>query len=224
PGGASMNVRLRKKFGPSRCAQGANIAEFAPAIIIFFLVILFPLIDLIGVATGYVTCYFATRQAASAAGVSTSFSGAKSSAISNLKKIQDDGFGKFARIDPIGGLSNTGGHIWLVRTGLTSMTTEFLGPDTKMSDGPDLLQYIYEYRVTTRQRVGPLVPLPIGLIADVPGLSSPFPVSITCCAQAEHPEGLANSDDPNPVMNLGPASGNGQAPQWSTVPSMPSPW
>jgi hypothetical protein len=204
--------------------RGANIAEFAPAIIVFFLVILFPLIDFIGVATGYATCYFATRQAASAAGIASTFTVAKNSAVANLQKIQQDGFGKFARIDPIGGLSNTGGHIWLVRTGLTSMKTEFLGPDAFMPDGPDLLQYIYEYRVTTRQRVGPLVPLPIGLIADVPGLSSPFLVSITCCAQAEHPEGLASVNQPNAIFDLGPASGNAKALQWSTQPSMPSPW
>lgn len=219
-----MNNCVSRQSRIHRRRRGANIAEFAPAIIIFFLVILFPLIDLIGVATGYATCYFATRQAASAAGISSSYYGARDSAVNNLKKIQDEGFGKFARIAPIGGLSNTGVHIWLVRTGLTNMKSEFLGPDKAMPDGPDLLQYIYEYRITTRQRVGPLVPLPIGLIADVPGLTSPFPVSITCCAQAEHPEGLADASGANSLTPVGPVSGAGQAPQWDNEPSMPSPW
>jgi len=168
-----------------------------------------------------------TRQAANAAGVSSSFDRAQKSTVVSLRKVFQGGFGKFIRIVPTGGIKNTGAHIWIVRTDINNGSTEYLGPDFTMPDGPDLLQYVYEYRVTTRQDVGPLVPLPIGLIADVPGLSSPCKFDITCCAQAEHPDGLsdfnritASSDYPADLDDL-PSL---MAGLWSPQPSMPSTW
>jgi hypothetical protein len=223
---------MRKSTRRNR--TGASLAEFGPALIIFFLVILFPLIDLVGLATGYVTCYLATRQAASAAGVSASFDRAQKSSISSLRKIYRAGFGKFARIVPTGGVANSGSHIWIVRTDINSISSgssEYLGPDEPMSETPDLMRYIYEYRVTTRQNVGPLVPIPIGLLADIPGLSSPFPVSITCCAQAEHPEGVADLNREVVSGLLDEADGLDALPSlasalsgWTSEPQMPGTW
>jgi len=57
--------RQRKQNG------GGQMAEFAPALFIFLLITLFPLINLIGYATGVGTVQLIARQTAQAAGSSS---------------------------------------------------------------------------------------------------------------------------------------------------------
>ena len=60
--------RSRNQYG-----GGATTAEFAPALLIFFLVILFPLINLIMFAAGVGTAYLAAKQAASRASTQSTY-------------------------------------------------------------------------------------------------------------------------------------------------------
>src|SRR5271170_7598244 len=54
-----------------RIARGGAIAEFGPALIIIFLVGLFPLLDLLGLALKYADCYFLYNAVAREASVAT---------------------------------------------------------------------------------------------------------------------------------------------------------
>jgi hypothetical protein len=54
-----------------RKAQGGAIAEFGPALMIIFLVGVFPLLDLLGLALKYADCYFLYNAVAREAGIAT---------------------------------------------------------------------------------------------------------------------------------------------------------
>lgn len=223
-----LSARTRK-----RNALGSSIAEFGPILFIFFLIILFPLIDLIAVAWGYCTCYMATTQAANRASSSNNVDRAQQAIIKVLRKAYQGGFGQFAVVDPVGGLGRSGAHMWVVRTPFAGGPAEYLGPDSSLdpTEVPDPARYVYEYQVTTKQKVGPFIMIPTNMLVDIPGLSSPFEITVTACSVVEHPEGLM---DPDRII-MEPSTEEADYPEpalavitpmssWRPEPDMPSQW
>jgi hypothetical protein len=183
---------IRKRGIRNQLGAGAASAEFAPALIIFFLVILFPLINLIMFATGYCTGYLCAKQCASRAATQNTFTEAANVVQSESATIVASGFGQFAKLAPVGGLGGSGINLSVVSVpyGGGTATTYPQNNPIPAPATPD--SNTYEYKVTATFNVGPfmnLSSLPFGL-GQVPGLGPPAQMTFTSTSSAEFPEGL----------------------------------
>lgn len=179
-------LQRRNQIGAS-----ATTAEFAPALIIFFLVILFPLINLIMVATGAGTAYLAAKQCASRAGTQATFTEARNVVVQESGIFVASGFGQFAKLAPIGGISGSGITLRVVSTpyGGGAPTVHPANSPLAAAATPDT--NTYEYRVDANFNIGPFMNLSsLPWIGGVPGLGPPMQMNFTATASTEFPEGL----------------------------------
>lgn len=181
-----------RSWSRNQYGGGATTAEFAPALLIFFLVILFPLINLIMFAAGVGTAYLAAKQAASRASTQSTFTEALNVVQQESAYFQSSGFGKFAKLSPIGGAGGSGIDLSVVATpyGGAGTATEYtVNTPIPVTADPDA--NTYEYKVRARFNVGPFMDLSsIPWIGSVPGLGPPAPMNFVATGSAEFPEGL----------------------------------
>ncbi len=173
------NVRRSTWLLRGEVGSGA-IAEFGPAMLIFVVIVLLPLIGMLTLADGVGTLYFATAQAARAAGPSNSSTEAVSNMRNMAKAIIGGPLGAFARIDPA---NESGMSIKILRLAVNGSTVEPFGPLLPLPSASwiDTGKYFYEYQVTaTGYTVSPLF---------WPGRAVPFTFTSSCTV--EHPEGLS---------------------------------
>jgi hypothetical protein len=180
-----------KKYKRNQIGSGAGAAEFAPALIIFFLVILFPLINLIMFTTGYATGYLCAKQCASRAGTQNTFTDAMGVVQQESATFQASGFGKFAKLVPIGGIAGSGIDLSVVSVpyGGGSATTHPKNTPMGTAATPDT--NTYEYKVEANFNMGPFMNLAtLPWVGDVPGVGKPARLTFTATSSAEFPEGL----------------------------------
>jgi len=176
---------LRRRSG------SASLAEFGPALFVFFLFILFPLIDLLGIATGFATVNFIAGQAASSASVSSDYDAALSSALSKTQALAGGGFGAFAKLVPNGGYNNSGLNLWVNRTNVQNGQADVCGPNKYCPTPVDSASYVYEYSAHVRFNVGPFINLSgMPWIGTIPGLGRPVSVLYVSQKNAEFPDGI----------------------------------
>lgn len=171
---------------------GAAIAEFGPALFVFFFIILFPLINMIALGTGAGTVYLISKQCASKAGQSTTFQNALESATNAALELESGGFGKFAGLVPVGGFNNSGMDLYITDTNISTNQSTRYGPNTPSvppPSNPD--EHLYSYDAVVTFDVGPMVNLhSVPWIGNVPGVGVPARMSYTASSNVEHPEGL----------------------------------
>src|SRR5579883_1061443 len=107
---------MSRRHCRNQIGAGAAAAEFAPALIIFFLVILFPLINLIMFACGAGTAYLCAKQCASRAGTQSTFTDALNVVQQESASFVASGFGQFAKMTPVGGIGGSGINLSVVST------------------------------------------------------------------------------------------------------------
>lgn len=177
--------RMRRPTG-----SGA-IAEFAPVLFIFFLVVLFPLINLIGFATSSATVLMITRQAASVAGSSTTWQEALNGMDQETKKLRNSGFGKFANITPLGGYNSCGADMYIATTNLSTGGTTYATKNSGLGGPADTQNNIYEYQIRTQFTINPWLNMSgMPFIGSVPIVGKPANCAYIANSNAEHPEGL----------------------------------
>lgn len=182
---------IRTRSGVRRSTGSGAIAEFAPVLFIFFLVILFPLINLIGFATSSATVYMITRQAASIAGSSTTWQDAVKGMEQETTKWKNSGFGAFANITPIGGSSGTGADLYIAATNLSSNVTTYSPANSGLGTPADNQNNIYEYQIRTKFQINPWLNMSgMPFIGSVPIVGKPAGCSYSANSNVEHPEGL----------------------------------
>ncbi len=179
-----------------RRKTGTAMAEFGPAMWIFFVLIVFPLIDLAsflaGVSSVMLVANMGARQAAPCGTYTDAVNSVKTT-YDNLKMFRD-----FAKMSPsVSGappLDNTGTNISCVVTETSSGKQQVYHKGDKVpNDSQSLADNIYQYQVTSSYNVSPLFNFNgIPVLGDVPGLGAPVPVEFTATAAVEHPEGLNN--------------------------------
>lgn len=146
-----------------RSKRGGTIADFAPAMFILFVIITFPLIDLLCVALVYnAASILNTNQAREAA--LEPFSEARDNPAGMVQKTlvdnwKNNGIGKFCKIQ-----------------GDPQTTVRY-----KTGSAGDKL-----VEVTTAVVVSPLVPVPF--FVGVPGLNAPVPLQFTTQRVVENPD------------------------------------
>lgn len=185
-----------------RRPKGYTAAEFAPALIIFLLVLLFPLINLIGLGMGYAVVYLTAKQCASSAGSSQTFNDALSSSETTARTIAANGFGQFAKVQPVGGFNGSGMDLYTVNTDLNTLVSNVQGPNTPYVGIVDADRNTYEYQTVVTYDVGPFLNLSsLPFVGGVPGVGSPARLSATAQSHVENLIGLNPGGGVNP--NLG---------------------
>lgn len=177
---------VRNQYG-----TGHSTAEFAPAMIVFFLVILFPLINLIMFAAGYGTGYLCAKQCASRAATQNTFSEALNVVQTESDTFVQSGFGQFAKLVKKNGYNNSGIDLSVVSVDINSGTVTDHPKNAPLVNAATPDSSTYEYKVEATYDVGPFMNLgTLPWIGGVPGLGSPATLTFTTTASAEFPEGL----------------------------------
>lgn len=187
----AMVPRVRMPQRRRNCRGSGAIAEFAPVLFIFFLVILFPLINLIGFATSSATVLMITRQSASVAGSSTTWQEALTSMEQETTKLRNSGFGKFANITPVGGYNGCGADMYVAATGLSSGNTTYSTKNNGLGGPANTQDNIYEYQIRTSFMINPWLNMSgMPFIGSVPIVGKPAGCAYIANSNVEHPEGL----------------------------------
>ena len=181
-----------RKFKTTRRNQIGSIAEFAPVLFIFFMMILFPLINLIGYATACATVSFIGTNCAQAAQNAASYDDALKACEAMAKGLTSSGFGKFANLVPQGGYKGCGVDLYLIEINYASDTRQTFGPNTELPHAYDASK-IYEFQARCNFRINPFLNLSgVPFIGSVPIVGKPSAMASNCCRNAEHPEGLSS--------------------------------
>lgn len=184
------NLRAYKRTR-NQVGSGAGAAEFAPALIIFFLVILFPLINLIMFTTGYATGYLCAKQCASRASTQNTFTEAMAVVQQESATFVASGFGVFAKLVPVGGIAGSGIDLYVVSVPYGGGTATTYTRNIPIPAAATPNSNTYEYKVEANFNVGPFMDLSmLPWIGDVPGLGPPARLTFTATGAAEFPEGL----------------------------------
>lgn len=182
---------IRRGRRPRNKAGNATSSEFVMALFVFFMVLLFPLINLIGLGMGAGTQYLMTKQCASAAGSSTTYRDALLAMEREANLFVNSGFGQFAKLRAVGGYSGTGTDLYVIETNLTGGSRTY-GPNTQVTTAIDTANNVYEYQVRSVFDVGPFTNLSaVPWINTVPGVGRPARMTFVAQSLAEFTDGLA---------------------------------
>jgi hypothetical protein len=183
-----------------RRSQIGSVAEFAPVLFIFFMMILFPLINLIGYATACATVSFIGTNCAQAAQNASSYGDALKAVETMSNNLLNSGFGKFANLKPVGGYNGCGVDVYLIEIDYTNNTRVTHGPTTPLPGTYDSAK-IYEYQARCNYQIMPFLNLSgVPGIGSVPIVGKPSAMAYNSCRSSEHPEGL------NLLASTGPTS------------------
>ncbi|MCA9804612.1 MAG: hypothetical protein KC777_21730 [Cyanobacteria bacterium HKST-UBA02] len=201
---------MRRKV---RSNEGAALtAEFAPALFVFFLIVLFPLINLIGMATGASVVYFVAGQTAISAGNAASYPSALDQVQSTANTLVSSGFGQFAKLQPVGGYNGCGVDLYTTQTSVNSSNVTTSGPNTPLAVNPDTSNNLYSYDTIATYDVGPFVNMSaMPFIGGIPGVGKPARLTFSASRNIEHPDaltGIGSISNP-PAGGSGPGGGGG---------------
>ena len=161
----SNQKRLRSQHG--------NIAELPPALFVFFILVVFPTINLFGLAAGMVSLMLVTQETASRAANQPTYAKALTAMSQQASLLLNSGFAHFANIRPIGGYQGTGNDLYVVATSYSGSVKTF-GPDTPLPPPVDSATNVYEYSVHSKYAVGPIISFAgVPLLAGVPAMGQP---------------------------------------------------
>lgn len=183
-----------------RRSQIGSVAEFAPVLFIFFMMILFPLINLIGYATACATVSFIGTNCAQAAQNASSYADALNAVETMSKNLTNSGFGRFANLQAVGGYKGCGVDLYLIEIDYINNNRIVHGPNTGLPTPYDSSR-IYEYQARCNFLINPFLNLSgVPGIGSVPIVGKPSAMASNCCRNAEHPEGLnlASGSPPPP--------------------------
>lgn len=167
------------------------MAELGPALFMFLLMIVFPLINLLGLASGAATVSLIATEAASHAANSSSFADAESSVQQVSANLLNSGFGRFAKLQPAGGLNNSGVDIFINITPVNGGSGSSVGPNAPLTGSVDANKNLYEYSIRVSYLVQPFISMrAVPFIGNVPGLGAPFNLSWSVARSVEFPPGL----------------------------------
>lgn len=188
-----------------RQERGANLAEFGPALVILFLIIFVPMLNLVAWGWGMATANFITSQSAKAAAVSENYDVALSSAVSTAADLSNSYFGRLAHLKPVDGFNDSGLDLYVVATNILTNRVTIFGPNTAVTGAIDTTNNVYEYQVQTKYEIAPFLNLgKAPMIGSIPIISKPTMLSFTSQQSAEYPNGL---------LGAGPATGSGATPK-----------
>lgn len=150
--------------------KGTAVSELAPAILILFVIVLFPFVSFFSFIDGAATVYFVTQCAVRAAAAAPDMGVASNRVRETASRIIDGPLGSFTNLTPKGA---AGIRLTVFQSSLTDQTV-------KPFEFPvDTSKYTYQYHVISDYSIKPIF---------YPG--SPIPIHFESSSHVEHPEGL----------------------------------
>ncbi len=182
----------------NRTQRGSAIAEFPVALFFLLVLVLFPMINLVLFAGSMATNMFFARYVAGRASVCHNFDDMLVVADKEGQDLVNSGFGKFAKLKPVGGL---GGHgvdlyVYVINTGTNNLVQ--YGPNTTVAPPIDPVKNVYEVAAQTCYDVGPIMDLSSApFIGRIPLIGQPARITFTAHRAVE---------DPNAIVGAGAAA------------------
>lgn len=174
-----------------------SIAEFGPSLMILFFVMVFPLLNLMGLAMGAAVIAMIGNQTVQAAANSSGYAQALSAMNICAVNLANSGFGKFAKLTANGGYNGSGADLYVIETKLTSNATTTHGPNVGVKTPIDPVANVYEYQVRVSYTIMPFINMSaIPLVNAIPGVGQPTVLNWHSHSNVEYPEGLVASGKP----------------------------
>jgi hypothetical protein len=188
-----------------RSKRGSSLAEFGPALWLFFLIFLFPLFNLVQFACGVATVALIARQAAQACASSPDFNTGLNAARTTASSIANSGFGKFACLKPA---NQYGISVFIGQTNIASGAHSEYGPDQPMTTALDTTNNLYQIETKCLYDVGPMLPMQgFPYIGDIPLIGKAYRLGFSSERTAEFPDGLTTVGN----ATSGSAGGSGSS-------------
>lgn len=166
------------------------MAEFAPALLVFIL-LLFPLINLIGYGMAVCTCLLIGRTGAQAAGTASTYTLALAAVQADANNMLGSAWGQFAKIAPVGGYTNCGMDLYVTASPVGGGASTRTGPNAPFAGPVDNTNFIYEYTVSEHYLISPFVPLgSFPFLGGIPIIGQASPFNLDTSSAAEFPDGL----------------------------------
>lgn len=188
-----VNVRPVTYMKHRRRPPKGSLTELQLALVILFLLVSFPLIDLLGLATGCGTAALIAHQAATRAAATTRYDSALSAVRNEANNLLSSGFAAFAHMTPKGGFRNCGVDLYVIESNYRSGGNKSYGPNTPVSGTIDPSTCFYECNTRACYQIGPTISLnAVPWIDQIPGLGRPATITFSANRAAEYPLGLTN--------------------------------
>jgi hypothetical protein len=165
-----------------------NAAEFAPVLIVLFLLTVFPLLNGLGIAIGYVNAAALSIHWASLAAGSTGMESATSTVLQDGASNMKGGLAQMVK------LNIARQEVFALRTDIRSKDAiQYIGPDERAYPPLNESDYVYEYLVRTQFSQTPFINMSaVPFIKDIPGLGTNFTYYVSQLRATEHVDGLLN--------------------------------
>lgn len=182
---------IRTNVPVCKRGSGSQIAEFGPALFIFFVLVFFPLVNLFAYTVGVATATLIAHQCSTAAAVSQTYADALTATSATAQNLSGSVLGQFARLTPKGGYAGCGVDLYILVTNLGSNTTKSYGPNQPLNIPIDTTNNIYEYQVQANYIINPLFNMSgIPLVSNVAMLGQAVRFVTVTQKAAEYPESL----------------------------------
>jgi len=194
--------------------QSGNMSELPIALFMLLILLAFPFINLIGLATGASVAYLIAHQAATRAASHQRYDRALKEMGNEANNLLNTGFAAFAHLKPVGGFADSGADLYILATNYRSGGIKTFGPNQPVSEVIDPSTFLYECNVRVKYEVGPVISMAgAPFINEIPALGRPATLTFEDSRAAEYPVGLSKTGD---LANS--STGQGQPVAASTIP------
>jgi hypothetical protein len=200
-----------------RNAGGApQIAEFAPALYVLFIIVLMPLLDLATTFVAGATQYLASNDFVAKAATQPDYPTALNSMANEAYQFQSSGLAQFVHMAANGGYTGCGDDLFVLSTDIASGTVTSSAANQPLGQPINTKNTMYEFSVRSQYSVSPLVNLSaVPLLGAIPGLGKPMEFVFVANRPVEHPGGLQAASGGNVV-------GGGSVTPFARVPGNPA--
>lgn len=181
-----INYKTTSGFNGRRRNRGTTIAEMPLAMWIIIMGIFFPILILGIITLRFGFFWNACREAASQAAKCPTFevdSSQGKSAVNTADTVATLAANSFSGISIVYPI-----NVYILQTDVSAGTSVKNSNRQKLITAADTDKNIYEVQVELNGLIAPLVP--VGSLGSIPGLSSPFPVTVKAQYSCEVPQGL----------------------------------
>jgi hypothetical protein len=173
-----------------------HILEFVITLGIFLLLI-FPFLNLLTIATSYATICLLTQQCVSQAAKQHTYQEALKVASNESQSWLNSPFASFAKLSAVSGYRNSGIDLYVEATDFRTTKVTSFGPNKPIPSPLDPQTFVYELAAASSFEVKPFVDMSkIPVLGGIAGLGQPITLNYRCAKAAEHIAGL---DDDSPI-------------------------
>lgn len=179
---------------------------------LLWVIIFFPLLNLIGIALAAGSIAFMTMDCATKASSQPTYADALTAMADEATSFQSTGLMKFLNLQPNGGYTNCGMDLFVKAENYRNGNTTDYGPNTPVPPPLDPMTFVYEYCAESKFSVSPWVMMSgVPFLGQVPGLGKPVVLTFNVERSVEHPNGLADGNT-NSATNSGGGVGSATPP------------